>query len=38
VEHLSQASQIATLARRYTTTRPAMILVGGSSMHQGFND
>lgn len=31
------AAQIATLARRYATTRPAMILVGGSSMHKGSN-
>lgn len=31
------AAQIAALARRYATTRPAMILVGGSSMHKGSN-
>jgi anaerobic selenocysteine-containing dehydrogenase len=31
------APQIATLARRYATARPAMILVGGSSMHKGSN-
>jgi anaerobic selenocysteine-containing dehydrogenase len=29
------ADRIATLARRYATTRPAMILLGGSSMHKG---
>jgi anaerobic selenocysteine-containing dehydrogenase len=29
--------QIAALARRYATTRPAMILIGGSSMHKGAN-
>ena len=29
--------QIASLARRYATTRPAMILLGGSSMHKGAN-
>src|SRR5919108_3655259 len=29
--------QIAVLARRYATTRPAMILIGGSSMHKGAN-
>jgi len=28
-------AQIASLARRYATTRPAMILLGGSSMHKG---
>ena len=27
--------QIVALARRYATTRPAMILLGGSSMHKG---
>jgi anaerobic selenocysteine-containing dehydrogenase len=27
--------RIAALARRYATTRPAMILLGGSSMHKG---
>src|SRR6185503_7084269 len=26
---------IVALARRYATTRPAMILMGGSSMHKG---
>jgi anaerobic selenocysteine-containing dehydrogenase len=31
------AAQIVALARRYATTRPAMILVGGSSMHKGAN-
>ena len=29
------AERIVTLARRYATTRPAMILLGGSSMHKG---
>ena len=29
------ADRIAALARRYATTRPAMILLGGSSMHKG---
>lgn len=29
--------RIAALARRYATTRPAMILIGGSSMHKGAN-
>ena len=29
------AGQIASLARRYAATKPAMILVGGSSMHKG---
>jgi len=29
--------RIAALARRYATTRPAMILVGGSSMHKRVN-
>jgi anaerobic selenocysteine-containing dehydrogenase len=29
------AGRIRALARRYATTRPAMILVGGSSMHKG---
>ena len=28
-------AQIISLARRYATTRPAMILLGGSSMHKG---
>jgi len=31
------AERIAALARRYATTRPAMILLGGSSMHKGAN-
>jgi len=31
------AERIAALARTYATTRPAMILVGGSSMHKGAN-
>ena len=31
------ASRIVALARRYATTRPAMILIGGSSMHKGAN-
>ena len=29
------ADRIATLARRYATTRPATIVLGGSSMHKG---
>jgi anaerobic selenocysteine-containing dehydrogenase len=29
------AERIAALARRYAATRPAMILLGGSSMHKG---
>lgn len=29
--------QIAALARRYASTRPAMIVLGGSSMHKGAN-
>jgi anaerobic selenocysteine-containing dehydrogenase len=29
--------RIAALARQYATTRPAMILLGGSSMHKGEN-
>lgn len=29
--------RIVALARRYATTRPAMILLGGSSMHKGAN-
>src|SRR2546428_6627957 len=29
------AEQIAALARRYATTKPALILLGGSSMHKG---
>lgn len=31
------AGRIAALARRYATTRPAMIVLGGSSMHKGDN-
>jgi anaerobic selenocysteine-containing dehydrogenase len=31
------ADRIVALARRYATTRPAMILLGGSSMHKGVN-
>jgi anaerobic selenocysteine-containing dehydrogenase len=31
------AEQIVALARRYATTRPAMIVLGGSSMHKGQN-
>jgi anaerobic selenocysteine-containing dehydrogenase len=31
------AERIVTLARRYAATKPAMILVGGSSMHKGAN-
>ncbi|HEX5813916.1 MAG TPA: molybdopterin-dependent oxidoreductase [Methylomirabilota bacterium] len=31
------AERIAALARRYGTTRPAMIVMGGSSMHKGGN-
>jgi anaerobic selenocysteine-containing dehydrogenase len=31
------AGQIAGLARAYAMTRPAMILLGGSSMHKGAN-
>jgi len=29
--------RIVALARRYATTKPAMILLGGSSMHKGAN-
>jgi anaerobic selenocysteine-containing dehydrogenase len=29
------AERIVALARRYATTRPAMIVIGGSSMHKG---
>src|SRR5437763_9660270 len=29
--------RIIALARRYATTRPAMIVIGGSSMHKGAN-
>src|SRR5262245_61481472 len=32
-----EASQIISFARAYASTRPAMILVGGSSMHKGDN-
>ena len=31
------AERIVTLARRYAATKPAMILLGGSSMHKGAN-
>ncbi len=31
------AERIVTLARRYAATRPAMIVLGGSSMHKGEN-
>jgi anaerobic selenocysteine-containing dehydrogenase len=31
------AERIVELARRYGTTRPAMIVMGGSSMHKGSN-
>ncbi|HET6369148.1 MAG TPA: molybdopterin-dependent oxidoreductase [Pseudomonadales bacterium] len=31
------AERIAALARRYATTRPASIVLGGSSMHKGSN-
>ncbi|MBI3030956.1 MAG: molybdopterin-dependent oxidoreductase [Candidatus Rokubacteria bacterium] len=31
------AERIGALARRYAATRPAMILLGGSSMHKGAN-
>jgi anaerobic selenocysteine-containing dehydrogenase len=31
------AERIVSLARRYAATRPAMILLGGSSMHKGAN-
>jgi anaerobic selenocysteine-containing dehydrogenase len=31
------AGRIAALARRYAAVRPAMILIGGSSMHKGAN-
>ncbi len=31
------AEKITALARRYAATRPAMILLGGSSMHKGGN-
>ena len=31
------AERIVDLARRYATTRPAMVLLGGSSMHKGAN-
>jgi anaerobic selenocysteine-containing dehydrogenase len=31
------AAQIVALARRYATTRPAMIVIGGSSMYKGTN-
>src|SRR5262249_62041789 len=31
------ADRIVALARRYATTRPSMIVLGGSSLHQGAN-
>ncbi|HET7340664.1 MAG TPA: molybdopterin-dependent oxidoreductase [Methylomirabilota bacterium] len=31
------AARIVALARRYAATRPAMIVLGGSSMHKGAN-
>jgi anaerobic selenocysteine-containing dehydrogenase len=31
------AERIVALARRYATTQPAMIVLGGSSMHKGAN-
>ena len=31
------AERIVSLARRYAATKPAMIVVGGSSMHKGAN-
>ena len=31
------AERIVALARRYATTKPAMIVLGGSSMHKGSN-
>ncbi len=31
------AERIVALARRYATTQPAMIVLGGSSMHKGTN-
>jgi anaerobic selenocysteine-containing dehydrogenase len=31
------AERITALARRYATTKPAMIVLGGSSMHKGAN-
>jgi len=31
------AERIVALARQYATTRPAMIVLGGSSMHKGAN-
>jgi anaerobic selenocysteine-containing dehydrogenase len=33
----ASADAIAALARRYAATRPAMIVLGGSSMHKGAN-
>jgi anaerobic selenocysteine-containing dehydrogenase len=32
-----EAERIVTLARRYAATKPAMIVLGGSSMHKGRN-
>jgi anaerobic selenocysteine-containing dehydrogenase len=31
------AARVVSLARRYAATRPAMIVLGGSSMHKGAN-
>jgi anaerobic selenocysteine-containing dehydrogenase len=31
------AERIEALARRYASTRPAMVVLGGSSMHKGMN-
>jgi len=31
------ADRIVALARRYATTQPAMVVIGGSSMHKGTN-
>lgn len=31
------AQQVVALARSYATTRPAMIVIGGSSLHKGTN-
>jgi len=32
-----EASRILSFSRAYASTRPAMILLGGSSMHKGAN-
>src|SRR5262245_29011016 len=32
-----EANKIVSFARAYASTRPAMILLGGSSMHKGAN-